>query len=113
MEQFLIRFLIGGVIVSFFATVGDVLKPKSFAGLFGAAPSVGLATLALTNMSEGKAYAAVEARSMTLAAIAFFIYAFVCAGILMRRKWHAALTTTAALSIGFAISLVLWLAFLK
>ena len=45
MSQIPIRFLIGGVVVSVFAIVGDVLKPKSFAGLFGAAPSVALATL--------------------------------------------------------------------
>jgi hypothetical protein len=33
---------------------GDVLKPKSFAGLFSAAPSVALATLPLTILSDGK-----------------------------------------------------------
>jgi hypothetical protein len=41
--QILIRFLIGGAVVSVFALIGDVLKPKSFAGLFGAAPSVAVA----------------------------------------------------------------------
>jgi hypothetical protein len=39
---------VGGVVVSLFAILGDTLKPKSFAGLFGAAPSVALATLGLT-----------------------------------------------------------------
>jgi uncharacterized protein DUF3147 len=48
MREILIRFLIGGVSVSLFAIIGDLFKPKSFAGLFGAAPSVALATLALT-----------------------------------------------------------------
>jgi Protein of unknown function (DUF3147) len=43
MTQFLIRFVIGGLVVSVFAICGDVLRPKSFAGLFGAAPSVALA----------------------------------------------------------------------
>jgi len=47
MTQFLIRFVIGGLVVSVFAICGDVLRPKSFAGLFGAAPSVALASLAL------------------------------------------------------------------
>jgi len=37
MSQILIRFLVGGAVVSAFATIGDLLKPKSFAGLFGAA----------------------------------------------------------------------------
>jgi hypothetical protein len=75
MNQDLARFIIGGAIVSVFAIIGDVLKPKSFAGLFGAAPSVALATLAMTIVSDGSSYAAIEGRSMAAGAIAFFIYA--------------------------------------
>ena len=41
-------FFVGGVVVSLFAILGDPLKPKSFAGLFGAAPSIAPATLGLT-----------------------------------------------------------------
>ena len=48
MSAFIVRFLIGGIVVSLFATLGDVLRPKSFAGLFGAAPSIALATIGLT-----------------------------------------------------------------
>ena len=35
--QLVFRFVIGGLVVSLFAVIGDVLKPKSFAGLFGSA----------------------------------------------------------------------------
>ncbi len=45
MWEILVRFIAGGIIISVFALIGDVLKPKSFAGLFGAAPSVALVTL--------------------------------------------------------------------
>ena len=45
MTEYVVRFLIGGLAVSSFAILGDLLRPKSFAGLFGAAPSVALATL--------------------------------------------------------------------
>ena len=45
MTEYILRFIVGGAIVSAFATLGDMLKPKSFAGLLGAAPSVALATL--------------------------------------------------------------------
>jgi uncharacterized membrane protein (GlpM family) len=72
-EDILIRVVVGGLVVSFFAVLGDMLKPKSFAGLFGAAPSIALATIVLTISKEGKAYAAIEARSMILGAIAFFV----------------------------------------
>jgi hypothetical protein len=37
--EFIFRFIVGGLIVSLFAVLGDVLKPRSFAGLFAAAPS--------------------------------------------------------------------------
>jgi len=42
-----IRFVVGGAIVSVFAVLGDVVCPKTLSGVFGAAPSVALATLAL------------------------------------------------------------------
>ena len=61
-------------------------KPKSFAGLFGAAPWVALATLGLTVASEGANYAAIEARSMMAGAIAFFAYASFVSWIMMRYK---------------------------
>ena len=34
MREILVRFLIGGIAVSFFSVLGDLFKPKSFAGLF-------------------------------------------------------------------------------
>ena len=69
MSHSLLRFFIGGAIVSAFAIIGDILKPKSFAGLFGAAPSVALATLAMTAVSDGPFYAAIEGRSMMAGAV--------------------------------------------
>ena len=65
MSQIMIRFFVGGAVVSAFAIIGDLLKPKSFAGLLGAAPSVALATLGLTIATEGASYAATESRSMS------------------------------------------------
>lgn len=47
MTQLIFRFLVGGTIVSLIAVFGDILKSKSFAGLFGAPTAVALATLGL------------------------------------------------------------------
>ncbi|GAC1421712.1 MAG: DUF3147 family protein [Acidobacteriaceae bacterium] len=96
MEDTLIRFAIGGLAVSLFAALGDIFSPKSFAGLFGAAPSIALATLGLTVAHQGRAYAATEARSMILGAAAFLFYAAAVSWVLMRYK-RAALETTLAL----------------
>lgn len=53
MEELALRLFIGGAVVSAFAVLGDMLKPKSFAGLFGAAPSVALASIALAAAQHG------------------------------------------------------------
>ena len=64
MEQYLIRFVVGGLMVSAFAAVGDVVRPKSFAGLFGAAPSIAIATLLIALLKQGPSYIAVEGRDL-------------------------------------------------
>jgi hypothetical protein len=111
MDTVLIRFLVGGVVVSLFAALGDVLRPKSFAGLFGAAPSIALATIGLTIHQAGKAYAALECRSMMLGAIGFFAYALTVGWVLRRYKPSAIVASLTLLPIWFVASLGLWLAF--
>jgi hypothetical protein len=113
MIQVLIRFLIGGAVVSVFALIGDVLKPKSFAGLFGAAPSVALATLVLTRAAEGAPYAAIEARSMIAGAIAFFVFASLVSWILMQYPFRALWVTLGAMPLWFAVAFGLWSVVLK
>ena len=113
MKDLIFRFLIGGIVVSAFAALGDVLKPKSFAGLFGAAPSIALATLGLTIAANGKRYAATEARSMIAGALAFFLYAWICSWLMLRGKLKAVPVTLSALVIWLACSLSIWLLFLR
>ena len=62
MTEHFIRFFVGGAVVSAFAMLGDLLRPKSFAGLFGAAPSVALATLGIAVYQQGADYAATKHR---------------------------------------------------
>lgn len=104
MAETFIRFIIGGLFVSTFAVLGDILKPKSFAGLFGAAPSVALATLVLTTYSQGTVFASAEAGSMILGAIAFFVYACTVCRIIMRYKLPAAIVAAAAILIWLSVA---------
>ena len=108
MIDILLRFVIGGLVVSAFAVIGDMLKPKSFAGLFGAAPSIALATLVLTVHSDGAAYAAREARSMMAGCVAFFIYVSVVSWAIMRYKRKALWVTVCAFPIWFGVAFALW-----
>ena len=113
MKDLIIRFAIGGLVVSLFAMTGDVLKPKSFAGLFAAAPSVAVATLGLTILANGKVHAATEARSMIAGALAFCLYAGLCSWLMMRFTLHAAIVTLPALGIWLVCSVSIWLLVLK
>jgi len=111
--QLAFRFIVGGLLVSFFAVVGDGLKPKSFAGLFGAAPSVALATLALAVLVDGKDYAALEARSMIVGACSFFLYCCLCTRLLARGRTRVITVTVGALTLWLAGAVAGWLIFLK
>lgn len=112
-KETLVRVALGGALVSIFAAAGDLLKPKSFAGLFGAAPSIALATLLLTVTQHGTAYAGREARSMVWGAIAFCLCASVASWLLMRHKCSARLSSGMALAVWLALALGQWFFFLR
>jgi uncharacterized membrane protein (GlpM family) len=101
MTEYVLRFIAGGFVVSAFAMLGDVLRPKTFAGLFGAAPSVALATLGIAVYQHGADYAALQSLAMMAGAIALAVYSVVVCQLLVRVRLRAA---PAAL-----LSLVVWL----
>jgi uncharacterized membrane protein (GlpM family) len=113
MMQLVFRFIVGGLMVSLFAVISDGLKPKSFAGLFGAAPSVALATLALTVFKDGKLYASLEARSMIVGAIAFLVYCLVCVSILAKTNARATTVTISALALWVVCAVGFWAVLLR
>jgi uncharacterized membrane protein (GlpM family) len=90
-----------------------VIKPKTFAGLFSAAPSVALATLGLAITRQGHGYAALESRSMIAGAIAFFVYAGCASLIIKRVKVSASLVTLALLPLWGGAAFVIWWAWLR
>jgi len=112
-NEIFLRILIGGTVVSAFALLGDLFKPKRFAGLFGAAPSVALATLGLTIVKEDKWYAAVEARSMMGGAIAFLVYAYCVYLFMMRYKPSAFAVALFAIPVWLGTALGLWWVWLR
>jgi hypothetical protein len=101
MTEYLLRFLVGGAVVSAFSMLGDLLRPKSFAGLFGAAPSVALATLGIAVYQHGADYAAQQSWAMTAGAIALAVYSVVVCQLLIRARLRAAPATL--------LSLFVWL----
>jgi Protein of unknown function (DUF3147) len=108
MTEYIVRFLVGGAVVSAFAMLGDLLRPKSFAGLFGAAPSVALATLGIAVYRHGAGYAATQSHSMIVGAIALGVYAVVVCQLLMRARLRAAPATLLSLVVWLIVALGLW-----
>ncbi len=108
MSETLIRFCLGGLLVSVFALISDLLKPKTFAGLFGAAPSVALASLGLTIVREGSRPASIEGRSMIIGAVALLIYAMATSYVVLRFRARALPISISFLLIWLAAAVGLW-----
>ena len=105
MFEYGLRFLAGGIAVSAFAALGDTLRPKSFAGLFGAAPSIAVATLLITLSQKGALFAATEGRSMILGAFALAAYSWTVCILLKKLLLPSWIATLMALGVWFAIAL--------
>jgi Protein of unknown function (DUF3147) len=108
LPELAIRFVLGGVIVSAFAVIGDILHPKSFAGIFGAAPSVALASLALAFLTNGIHDATVDGHAMVLGAIALCAFSWAVARLLLRYKRNTIVATAASWLGWLAVAFGLW-----
>lgn len=113
MTDLFIRFLIGGIVVCLFSALGDIFRPKSFAGLFSAAPSIAIATLSLTVHHSGSFFASTEARSMMAGAFALALYAAAASFLLARFRPSALLVSTALMPLWLAVAFGLWQFFLR
>lgn len=99
--ELVVRFFLGGAIVSAFAAVGELWKPKTFAGIFGAAPSVALATLGFAFHQHAPDYVATEGRSMLIGSAALFVYSAACVYVAKRKN--------VSVWVGAAASWIAWL----
>jgi hypothetical protein len=113
MGELLVRFVVGGALVSMFALLGDLFRPKSFAGLFAAAPSVALSTLALAAAARGSTYVSLEARSMVVGCVALFAYSTVVVRVLAARVGRPSVVATGGLLVWAAVAAVGWLLALR
>ena len=108
-----VPFLLGGFLVSFFGFLGDLLRPRSLSGILGAAPSIALATLWITIRKYSAAYAAIEARSMLIGAIAFAACTFVAFRLLWSHRTTPARAAWIAIAAWFVTAGTLGLVLLR
>ena len=66
--------LVGGVFVAAFALIGESVQPKSFSGLFSAAPSIALGALTITLLTDGSSDAKEQTLAMVFGALAMVLF---------------------------------------
>ena len=79
--------------------------PKSFAGLFAAAPSIALATLVLTLSQKGAPFVAIQGRSMIVGASALAAYSWTVGVLLKKFLLSSGAAAMAALVVWFVVAL--------
>jgi uncharacterized membrane protein (GlpM family) len=94
--------LAGGLFVLAFAALSKGLKPERFAGVFSAAPSVALASLAVTLAFTGPKDLAAIGSGMAVGAVAFVVYCLVAPSL--TRRFGARKGSAGALLIWAAIA---------
>jgi hypothetical protein len=103
--------LIGGTVVCAFAAVGEFLRPRGLAGIFAAAPSVALASLAVTSIATGAGSATNQATAMVAGAAALLVYCL--AGIESVKRFGGMQGATAAMIPWLAVAIGLWAVVLR
>jgi hypothetical protein len=83
---FALRGLAGGVLVVVFALVGEIVSPKAFSGLFSSAPSVAVASLAITIVAEGTTAARENSIGMVVGALAMTACCILAAAAIPRLR---------------------------
>lgn len=91
--------------MSAFATLGDGLRPKSFAGLFGASPSIAIATLLITLSQKGRSIRGHGGPLNDGGGFAPALYSWTPCVLLKKFLLSSWAATTAALVIWFAVEL--------
>lgn len=103
-----VRFLVGGLVVSVFAAIGEILRPKSFAGIFGASPAIALATLGLNFALHGPSYVGTEGRSMLLGALAMLVYSLLTGWLVLRERLPSLVVALGCWGVWLAVAFGAW-----
>ena len=107
----LLKAVIGGVLVVLFSCVGESIKPRRLAGIASAAPSIALASLAITLVVSGGASARNLSVGMTTGAIALIAWCLVAAHAV--KRYGALKGSAAATGVWCLVAFTLWAAALR
>jgi len=102
---------IGGAFVVLFSALGEVVRPRGLAGITSGAPSVAVASLAVTVVATGVAAATDLARGMIAGAIGLVVWCLV--GTEAVKRFGALKGSTATTGLWLVTAFSLWAVFLR
>jgi hypothetical protein len=106
-----VKAIAGGTVVVAFAAIGQLIRPRGLAGLFAAAPSVALASLAVTVLVNGPDSAANQLTAMVAGAAALAVYCLT--GLESVKRFGAPKGAITAMTAWFAVAVALWAVVLR
>jgi hypothetical protein len=101
-----IKGLVGGTMVVLFSLAGEAVRPRGLAGIFAAAPSVAIASLAVTVVATGVIAAFNESLGMLAGAAGMVIFCLL--GTEAVKRFGALKGSIASTAAWFATALGLW-----
>jgi hypothetical protein len=106
-----VKGLVGGAFVVVFSLLGEVIRPRGLAGITSAAPSVAIASLAVTLMVTGVSAATDLSLGMIAGAAALVVWCLI--GIEAVKRLGALKGSVVTSIVWCVISLSLWAVFLR
>jgi uncharacterized membrane protein (GlpM family) len=107
----ILRAALGGAFVVAFSVLGEALRPRSFAGIFAAAPSVALASLLITTFTRGPAAVALAATGMLAGAVAMVAACVV--GVDAVKRFRSLRGSIAAITVWCAVAAAIYVVVLR
>ncbi|WP_424531970.1 DUF3147 family protein [Sphaerisporangium viridialbum] len=101
-----LRALFGGLLVTVFALIGEMVSPKRFAGIFAAGPAVALAGMTITLVFIGGRQVAESAQGMIIGSVA--LVAFCASAAPLVERLGTAAGSVVALAIWAAVAALGW-----
>lgn len=108
MTDLILRFLLGGAAVSLFSAVAELFKPKTFSGIFGAAPAVALVSLAMLFAQRGREVVQNHALGMICGGLGFLAYACACVAITSNPRVPVWAGAAACWAVWFLVAAAAW-----
>ncbi|RCG33138.1 DUF3147 family protein [Sphaerisporangium album] len=103
----ILRALCGGLLVTVFALIGEMVSPKRFAGIFAAGPAVALAGMTVTWAFLGSRAVAESALGMIVGAVA--LVAFCATAAPLVERLGAIAGSVVAMAVWAAVAAIGWL----